>query len=64
MKYNIMFNVGKAKYVVNHHDGHSTHRDGSEFYDIALFRNKRKFEAFVRGLRAKGYVEATRPIYE
>jgi len=64
MKYNIMFNVGSSKYIVNHHDGKSTHRDGSEFYDIALFNNKRKFEAFVRGLRRKGYVESPRPIYE
>lgn len=55
--FNIMYNVGKSKYLVNHHDGKSTHKDGSPFFDLALFRNKRKFEAFLRDLKAKGYVE-------
>jgi len=49
-------NVGHAKYVVNHHDGLQTHRDGSAFYGIAIFRNKRKLAAFVRSLRAAGYL--------
>jgi hypothetical protein len=57
MRFNIQYNIGKAKYVVNYHDGQKTHQDGSAFYDIAIFRNKRKFEAFVRGLRKTGYVE-------
>lgn len=40
--FNILYNVGSSKYVVNYHDGLKTHKDGSEFYDIALFDNKRK----------------------
>ena len=38
-KYNIMYGVGKAKYVVNFHDGEKKHKDGSEFYDIQIFKN-------------------------
>jgi len=55
--YNVQFNVGKAKYVVNHHDGEKTHPDGSPFYDIAMFSNKRAFEAFQKALKRDGYKE-------
>lgn len=57
MRFNIQHNVGKAKYVVNHHDGKKTHGDGSAFFDVAIFSNKRKLNAFVKDLRSKGYVE-------
>jgi len=50
-----MSNVGKAKYVVNYHDGVKRHSDGSPFFDIATFRNKRKKTEFVKGLLASGY---------
>jgi len=46
-----------AKYVVNCHDGEATHRDGSPFFDINIFRNKKKLDAFVKGLQKDGYVE-------
>ena len=29
--YHIQSNIGKAKHVVNFHDGHKTHKDGSPF---------------------------------
>ena len=57
MKYYEMTNVGKAKYVVNYHDGHKTHKDGSQFWDIAIFHNKKAKDAFVRSLIAHGYTE-------
>jgi hypothetical protein len=40
-------NVGKAKYVVTYFTG-KRHNDGSEFYDIAIFRNKRKKDNFIK----------------
>lgn len=52
-----MFNIGHAKYVVNFHNGESTHSDGSPFYDIAIFRNKAKKAAFIKRLHSEGYVE-------
>ena len=58
MTFSIQYNVGKSKYVVNHHDGQKTHQDGSPFFDVAIFSNKRKLNAFVKGLRDEGYVEA------
>ena len=56
-QFNTMLNIGKAKYVVNHHDGFKTHDDGSPFFDIAIFSNKRKRDAFIRELKAQGYAE-------
>lgn len=53
--YNEMRNVGTCKYVINYHDGQSLHRDGSPFFDIAIFSNKRKKDAYVRALIADGY---------
>ena len=48
-------NVGKTKYVVNYHDGEKTHGDGSPFYDIATFSNKKALAAFLKGLNRDGY---------
>lgn len=56
--FNEQHNIGRAKYVVNHHDGVKQHRDGSRFFDIAIFSNKRKKNRFVGALRRQGYREA------
>ena len=55
-KYNIMFNVGTTKYLVNYHTGDKFHKDGSNFYDIAMFKNKKKMNSFVKGLESQGYI--------
>jgi len=52
-----MENVGKAKYLVNFTDGVKKHRDGSDFYDLCIFRNRKKKNAFVRELVLSGYAE-------
>lgn len=56
-QFNVMFNVGKVKYVVNHHDGTKTHPCGSPFFDIAIFKNKKDFNSFQKSLLRNGYVE-------
>lgn len=56
--YNIMYGIGSSRYVVNFHDGVKTHNDGSPFFDIAIYGNKRKMQAFVNRLRKIGYREA------
>ena len=33
-------NIGKAKYTISFHDGVQTHKDGSRFFGIAIFKNK------------------------
>ena len=56
--YSTLENVGKCRYVVNYHDGLKTHHDGSPFFDIAIFRNKRKAAQFVVSLKRLGYSNA------
>jgi hypothetical protein len=55
--FNQMQGIGKSKYVVNYHDGKKTHKDGSEFYDIAIFKNKVDLNNFIKKLTSEGYVE-------
>jgi hypothetical protein len=57
-RFNIMYGIGKAKYVVNFHNGTSKHNDGSDFYNIKIFNNKKKLGEFVRSLIDSGYKEA------
>jgi len=56
-KYFIQNNIGRAKYVVSHHDGVKLHNDKSPFFDVAIFNSKRNMEAFTTKLKAAGYVE-------
>ena len=53
--FNQKYSVGKAKYVVNFHDGVKTHKDGSPFYDIAIFKNKPDLAKFIKQLESEGY---------
>ena len=55
--FNVMTNIGTAKYVVNLHNGEKTHKDGSQFFDIEIFKNKKALAAFVSRLRKAGYKE-------
>ena len=52
-----MSNIGRAKYLVNYHDGIKKHNDGSDFFDIEIFKNKKKLNAFIVGLVNNGYIE-------
>ena len=51
MEYNLRYNIGKAKYVVNFHDGKKTHKDGSKFFDIQIFSNKKNDKHILLMLR-------------
>jgi len=56
-EFNVMQNVGKAKYIVNYHDGSKRHKDGSNFFDIRIFHNKKLLNTFIRKLKSDGYTE-------
>lgn len=56
-RFNTQMNIGCAKYVVNHHDGEKKHADGSDFFDIATFKNKKPFNSFVKNLVSQGYTQ-------
>jgi len=53
----IQDNIGTVKYTVNYHDGIKKNRDGSNFSDLATFKNKKKRDIFVKDLLKKGYIE-------
>ena len=63
-EYFLMTGIGSSKYVVNFHDGVKTHPDGSEFYDIRIFRNRPAAEAFMSELVSKGYKYGKQTIYK
>jgi len=54
MNVTIQTNIGTSKYVVTWHDGQKKHTDGSDFHDIAIFKNKKKMNSFIKNLKAKG----------
>lgn len=59
LKYYFVTNfIGNAKYVVNYTDGKKRHEDGSTFFDIAIFSNKKALNAFVKSLESDGYIKA------
>jgi hypothetical protein len=50
-------NIGKAKYTISYHDGISKHNDGSNFFGIAIFSNKKKFEERKNQMLNDGYTQ-------
>lgn len=53
----IMYNVGRSRYVVNFHNGHKAHNDGSPFFDIEILKSKKALTKFVDDLLSVGYVK-------
>src|SRR5210317_1181863 len=47
--------VGSAKYTISYHDGKKKHNDGSDFFDIQTFKNKKDLAKFVNTLHKGGY---------
>ena len=54
-RYNQKDGVGKSKYVISYHDGKKKHKDGSDFFDMQIFRNKKDLAKFVNALHKGGY---------
>lgn len=51
MKYKLQYNIGKVKYVVSYSDGTKKHKNGSEFWDVAIFKSKKKMNEFIASLQ-------------
>lgn len=54
--YCIKYNIGRAKYCLSFYDGVSTHGDGSAFYNIAIFKNKKALAQKEKDLLSEGYI--------
>lgn len=55
--YIVQYNIGRVRYAVSFHNGQTTHKDGSPFFDLHLCRNRRDLARFVRSLVLQGYTE-------
>lgn len=53
MKILVQHNIGKAKHVVSFSDGTKKHQDGSEFFDVKIFKSKDKMNNFIRDLQTE-----------
>lgn len=53
--YYIQGGIGKIKHLVNYHNGEKKHKDGSPFYDIKTFTNKKDLNKFEKQLIKEGY---------
>ena len=49
--------IGKAKYSISSHDGVKKHKDGSDFFDIKIFKNKVDLEKAIKNYTSKGFVK-------
>lgn len=56
-RFNQKNNVGSSKYVISYHDGQKKHKDGSDFFDIQIFKNQKDLETFKKVLLSKGFIE-------
>lgn len=56
-QFKVEHNIGKGKYVVSFHDGVSQHKDGSKFFDMRIFKNKKKLKKFTDELVENNYLE-------
>jgi len=50
--------IGTAHHSISYHDGVQTHRDGSPFWGIEIFKTRRAKDKQARKLRRQGYVES------
>lgn len=57
-KFNLQYNIGKAKYCIAYQDGVSTHNDGSPFWGLKTFKNKILFNQEIKTLKTQGYYES------
>jgi len=53
-KYNVQYRIGHAKYVVNSYSG-KKYKDGSDFYDISIFKNKKDLAKYEQELQREGF---------
>lgn len=50
-----MHNVGRIKYMVSYHNGIKKNKDGSDFFDVHICKNKKELESFTNSLLNDGY---------
>ena len=54
-RYSVNPKIGKVKHSVSFYDGISTHKDGSKFYSLAIFKTKKALSRKIKGMESQGY---------
>ena len=49
--------IGSSKYSISSHDGVKKHKDGSDFYDIEIFKNKVDLEKGIKKYSSNGFIQ-------
>ena len=49
--------IGSSKYSISSHDGVKKHKDGSDFWDIEIFKNKVDLEKGIKKYTSNGFVK-------
>ena len=57
-RFRVTNNVGKVKYLLSYHNGQKKHNDGSDFFDISCFKNKKKLNSFIEELIQENYLQS------
>ena len=55
-KYTINPKIGTVKHSISWYDGIQKHKDGSDFYDIRIFKNKKDLKTFEKSLINEGNI--------
>lgn len=48
MDYTIEYNIWKVKYLLSYNQNNKIHPDGSLFYDVKTFKNKKDLNIFIK----------------
>ena len=54
-KYMVNPQIGKVKHSISWYDGIQKHKDGSDFYAINTFKNKKNLAIFEKSLINQGF---------
>jgi len=49
--------IGRVKYSISFHDGIKKHNDGSDFWDIKIFKNKVDFNKAIKKYTKESIVQ-------
>ena len=49
--------IGRSKYSISYHNGIDAHKDGSPFFGIYIFKNKKSLNSKIKDLLNDGYIK-------
>jgi hypothetical protein len=56
-QFSVNAQIGKCKHSISYHNGVDTHKDGSPFFGLFIFKNKKDLIIKIKDLKSLGYTE-------